>query len=95
VFADPRIAEAAKRAGGVWVPGHFGMSPPMIGGDELGDRLDVVLTQSDLDDFAAERARARTIVVDGVPLDVLPLERIIHSKRAAGRKKDLAALPDC
>ena len=31
--------------------------------------------------------------VDGVVLRVLPLERIIASKRATGRPKDLAAMP--
>ncbi|HEY2410264.1 MAG TPA: hypothetical protein VGI10_29870 [Polyangiaceae bacterium] len=33
------------------------------------------------------------IAVDDVELSVLPLERIICSKRAAGRAKDLAVLP--
>lgn len=31
--------------------------------------------------------------MDGVTLRVLPLERIIASKRATGRPKDLAAMP--
>ncbi len=30
---------------------------------------------------------------EGVPVRVLPLERIIRSKEAAGRDKDLAMLP--
>jgi predicted nucleotidyltransferase len=91
--ADPHIHEAAKRAGGVWIPGHFGMMPPMLGGDDLGDRLDIVLTAQGLDAFETEYARAYTIDVDGVFIRVLPLERIIVSKRAAGRRKDLAVLP--
>jgi hypothetical protein len=33
------------------------------------------------------------IVVDGIPLRVLSLSRIVASKRAAGRKKDLAVIP--
>lgn len=90
---DPRIQLAAKRAGGVWIPGHFGAMPPMLGGDALGDRFDVVLTLSGLSTFAREYERARTITVDGVRLRVLPLERIIVSKRAAGRPKDKAVLP--
>ena len=90
---DPRIHEAARRAGGVWVPASFGMMPPTIGGDVLGDRFDVVLTLDGLEDFATEARRARTIEIDGVPLPVLPLERIIHSKRTAGRRKDVAVLP--
>jgi predicted nucleotidyltransferase len=91
--SDPRIHEAATRAGGVWVPASFGMMPPMIGGDALGDRFDVVLTMTGLEAFSVEARDAKTIEVDGIPLPVLPLERIIHSKRAAGRRKDAAVLP--
>src|SRR5687767_6587597 len=36
--SDLRIGEA----GGIWVSGSFGMRPPQIGGDTVGDRLDVV-----------------------------------------------------
>ena len=36
---DARIGEAVRRAGGVWIPGNFGMMPPTIGGDILGDRF--------------------------------------------------------
>jgi hypothetical protein len=91
--SDPRIADAAKSAGGVWIPGHFGMMPPTLGGDVLGDRLDVVLTASGLASFEVEYQGARQIEVDEIMLPVLPLERIICSKRAAGRMKDLAVLP--
>ncbi|HEX3851905.1 MAG TPA: hypothetical protein VHW01_13120 [Polyangiaceae bacterium] len=61
--------------------------------DELGDRLDVVLTASGLESFEFEYQGARQIEVDEIVLPVLPLERIICSKRAAGRVKDLAVLP--
>jgi predicted nucleotidyltransferase len=91
-LGDRRIAEAARRAGGVWVPGHFGMQPPTLGG-ALGDRFDVVLTMSGLDDFEAEYARSKEVAIDGVEVRILPLERIIESKRAANRLKDRAALP--
>ena len=91
--ADAKIHEAARRAGGVWVPTNFGMMPPMLGGEDLGDRFDVVLTLSGLADFATEASGAKTIEIDGLPVPVLPLDRIIHSKRAAGRMKDLAVLP--
>jgi hypothetical protein len=91
--SDLRIADAAKRAGGVWIPGHFGMMPPTLGGDALGDRLDVVLTASGLESFEVEYRGARQIEVDEIVLPVLPLDRIICSKRAAGRMKDQAVLP--
>jgi hypothetical protein len=90
---DARIHEAASRAGGVWLPAHFGMMPPMLGGDELGDRFDVVLTLSGLDEFDLEYAQALRIDVDGLAVPVLPLARVIASKRAAGRTKDVAVLP--
>ncbi|MBX3191109.1 MAG: hypothetical protein KF819_29195 [Labilithrix sp.] len=43
--------------------------------------------------FADEYERAIPVEVDGIVLRVLPLERIIASKRASKRSKDLAALP--
>jgi hypothetical protein len=90
---DPRLPEAARRAGGVYVPGHFGMMPAQVGGGAIGDRIDVVTTAHGLADFAVEYQRAHVVDLGGVPVRVLPLERIIASKRAAGRPKDLAVLP--
>ena len=86
-----RLREAARRAGGVYISG-FGLQPPAIGGEGL-DRLDVVLTASGLDSFEIEFARAHDYDLDGVPVKVLPLERVIVSKRAAKRLKDTAQIP--
>jgi predicted nucleotidyltransferase len=91
-LTDHRIGEAARRVGGIWVSGQFGMQPPTLGGN-LGDRFDVVLTMSGLASFHAEYAGCRAIEIDGIVVRVLPLERIIESKRAANRPKDRAALP--
>jgi predicted nucleotidyltransferase len=91
-LGDARIGEAARRVGGIWVAGHFGMQPPALGG-KLGDRFDVVLTLSGLQKFAAEYAQSKSVEIDGVRVQVLSLARIIQSKRAANRPKDLAALP--
>lgn len=88
---DPRIAEAVRAAGGIWVSGSFGLGPPRIGGDALGERLDVVTRVDGLDDFATELAGAVRETVDDVTLPLLPLRRILVSKLAAGRPKDLAA----
>ena len=90
---DVRIGEAIDEVGGIWVPGSFGMRPPQIGGDVVGDRLDVVTHMHGLGEFAFELGNAIDLEVDGVPLHVLRLERIIESKRATGRAKDLAAIP--
>lgn len=85
---DPRIGDAARRAGGFWVTRA---APPLLGG--MGERFDVVMNMSGLPDFAQEYAGATEMTLDGVVLRVLPLERIIASKRAANRTKDKAVLP--
>jgi len=43
--------------------------------------------------FRTEFARASVTTWNGMEIKLLPLERIIHSKEAAGRDKDLAMLP--
>jgi hypothetical protein len=88
---DDRVRLAVKEAGGFWVPA-FGLQPPGVGGAGL-DRIDTVLTAHGLADFATEYASAIALVVDGIPVRALPLERIIASKRALNRPKDMAALP--
>ena len=88
---DERVAKAATDARGFWISG-FGVQPPAFGGAEL-DRIDVVLTAHGLNDFATEYEASEVREVDGISLHVLPLERVIASKRATSRPKDLAALP--
>ena len=88
---DPRLSEAASRAGGFWIGAHFGMQPPTFGG--LGERFDVVLSMSGLGRFEDEYRDAKAMDLDGVRVQVLPLRRVIASKRAANRPKDQAALP--
>lgn len=88
---DEGIRLAANDAGGFWISG-FGMQPPAFGGDGLA-RIDVVLTAHGLEPFAVEYARAIAREIEGVTLRVLPLDRVIASKRATGRAKDAAQLP--
>jgi hypothetical protein len=88
---DERIRLAAADAGGFWIPA-FGMRPPGFGGDGLA-RIDVVLTAHGLQPFAVEYARAVEHTVDEVAVSVLPLDRVLASKRATNRPKDIAALP--
>jgi hypothetical protein len=57
------------------------------------DRVDLVLTAQGLGSFEDEYSRAREYDLDDVRVRVLPLERVIASKRAASRAKDLAQLP--
>ena len=86
-----QIRSAAAEAGGFWISG-FGMQPPAFGGDGL-TRIDVVLTAHGLDTFAVEYTRSIQREIDGIQLRVLPLVRVIASKRATNRAKDAAQLP--
>jgi predicted nucleotidyltransferase len=88
---DERLREAAHKAGGFYTSG-FGLQPPALGGDGL-DRVDVVLAASGLESFESEFKGAREYELDGVRVKVLPLERVIVSKRAARRPKDTAQMP--
>ena len=88
---DERIRDAAREAGGFWMPG-FGMQPPGFGGAGL-DRIDVVLTAHGLETFDVEYASCLKREIEGVRLSVLPLERVIASKRSIMRPKDVAQMP--
>ena len=88
---DERIRLAAADAGGFWISG-FGVQPPSFGGNGL-HRIDVVLTAHGLDSFAIEYGRAIEREIEGVTLRVLPLERVIASKKASNRAKDSAQIP--
>lgn len=86
-----KVAEAARRAGGFYTSG-FALQPPALGGEGL-DRIDLVLTADGLDSFDEEYGRAHEYDLDGVRVRVLPLERVIASKVAANRTKDVAQIP--
>jgi hypothetical protein len=58
-------------AGGIWVSGSFGMRPPQVGGDALGDRVDVVTHMHGLGNFGDELANTVELDVDGIPVRVL------------------------
>lgn len=53
----------------------------------------MVLTAHGLDPFDREYAASIVRDIEGVTLHVLPLARVLASKKATGRPKDLAALP--
>jgi hypothetical protein len=89
---DPEIGAAAKAVGGIWVSGTFGMRPPMLGG-ALGDRFDVVTNVDGADSFDEEKSRVVVMAVSGVRLPLMPLSRVLASKRASGRPKDKAQIP--
>jgi hypothetical protein len=92
-LADPRIGDAARAAGGIWVSGSYGMRPPALGGEALGDRFDVVTHVHGLGAFVSEYASSLEVTLAGVKVKILPLARIIASKRALARPRDQAQLP--
>ncbi len=88
-LSAPGIDEAARAAGGMIA---WRASPPMITGKGL-DHIDIVTRCDGLRDFNAEYAGALEAEAFGVKVKVLPLRRVIASKKAANRLKDVAVLP--
>jgi hypothetical protein len=85
-----RLTEACRKIGATY---YWRTSPPKIYGPGI-DQVDVVWNCHGLKSFADEYENAVSAeVAPGLTVKVLPLERIIVSKRAAGRLKDKAALP--
>lgn len=58
-----------------------------------GTQVNAVFQPDGLHAFEAEFKRCPIAKLDGHEVRVLPLQRVIASKRAAGRDKDLATLP--
>jgi hypothetical protein len=88
-LSDPALDEAARAAGGVIARRA---NPPMLTGKGL-DHIDLVIRCDGLRAFEVEYAAAIEAEVFGVKVKVLPLRRVISSKKAANRLKDQAALP--
>jgi len=88
-ISDPGLVEAARNVGAAFA----WRSNPPLSGPGLDD-IDVVIKCDGLRDFDAEYAAAIDIaLVPGVVLKVLPIDRVLASKRAADRPKDRAVVP--
>jgi hypothetical protein len=87
-LADERIAEAARSVGGFLVTRT---QPPLLGGP-FGERFDIVTHMSGLSSFEFEYANSKIVDLGDVRFSVLPLERILLSKRVANREKDRIAV---
>ena len=88
---DPKLAKVLSKVGGIYVP-PIAFNPPTFAGQSV-KLFDIVLTCQGLESFEKEYEQALAIDLGTVVVPVLPLERVIHSKRTAGRTKDQAALP--
>ena len=87
----PGIRRALRRAGGALVP-PVGLAPPMFAGAGV-DLFDIVLTVHGIDSFEREYANALDVSLGDFSVKVLPLDRIIRSKRFLNREKDRMVLP--
>jgi hypothetical protein len=88
-LSDPGLDEAARAAGGVIA---WRANPPMLTGKGL-DHIGLVIRCDGLRAFDVEYAAAIEAEAFGVKVRVLPLQRVISSKKAANRLKDQAVLP--
>ncbi len=88
-LSDPGLDQAARAAGGIIARRA---NPPMLTGKGL-DHIDLVLRCDGLRAFDVEYAAAIEAEAFGVKVKVLPLQRVISSKKAANRLKDQAVLP--
>jgi hypothetical protein len=90
-LSDPALRRALRRAGATYIPPSPQNGPLLAGGD--AGLFDVVVTMHGLGSFAQEARRALHVPIGAVEVSVLPLDRIIASKRATDRPKDRAILP--
>lgn len=90
-LADPGLKKALDRVGGIYVAATFS-TPPILAGKGVA-LFDIVLTMHGLEPFEDEAARAVEIQLGNCKVKVLPLARIIASKKAANREKDRLVLP--
>lgn len=88
---DPKLAAVLRRVGGAYVAPTL-HTPPMLAGEGL-ELFDVVLSMSGLNSFDEEWANAIDVTVGDVVTRVLPLARILVSKKAADRPKDRLVVP--
>jgi len=61
--------------------------------DEDGLQIDFMASIHGVRSFASLRSRARVVAFDNARLLVADLADVIRSKKAAGRPRDMAALP--
>jgi len=85
-LSDPGIERALKKVRGVYVPPTASTGPMFAGrGIEL---FDIVLRMDGLGGFDEEKKHAIKVPLGRLKVLVLSLERVIASKKAAGREKD-------
>ena len=93
-FRDIRhsgIRKALRKMDGTLVPA-IGLNPPMFAGEHV-QCFDIVLTVHGVGSFDEEYRAALDVDMGGFAVKVLPLAKIIASKKRLNREKDRAVLP--
>lgn len=90
-LTDSRLSIALRRVGASYIP-PTDATPPLLAG--AGTELfDIVVHMHGIGPFEQEAGRALRVSLGQVEVPVLPLDRIIASKKATARPKDLSILP--
>jgi predicted nucleotidyltransferase len=87
---DPGLERALKKVRGSYVP-PTARTAPMLAGKGI-ELFDIVLRMDGIGGFDEEKEHAIRVPLGRIKVLVLNLERIIASKKAAGRKKDKIVL---
>lgn len=88
---DPGIKRALDKVGGSLVP-PIDLHPPAFAGPGV-ELFDIVLHMHGLENIEREMKNTLLVRVGRLSVRILALERIIKSKEAVRRPKDLRALP--
>ena len=87
---DKGIEKALRKVDGTYIP-PLGSNAPMFAGEGV-ELFDIVIHMHGLGEFEDERKNTIKIPLGRIKVLALKLERIIVSKKAAGRKKDKLVL---
>jgi hypothetical protein len=90
-LSQPGLRKALDNVGGIFVPATA-HTPPQLAGDAVA-LFDIVTHMHGLRSFEEEAKEAPSVTLGGVKVKVLPLARIIASKKALNRPKDRRVLP--
>ena len=90
-LSDPGLRKAVSKVGGAIVP-SIGLHPPTFAGGAV-ELFDIVLTMHGLGTFEEEIKNSILVDLGDLPVRILALDRIIKSKEAVGRPKDVLTLP--
>lgn len=85
------LKSVLSKVGGIYVP-PVGHNPPSLAGESV-KLFDLVLICQGLESFDEEYREALAVELGATTIPVLPLQRVIHSKKTAAREKDNAAIP--